>query len=300
MSSLATSSGSLNTSIATARSPRTVKANTANGRLAVKGDDAGGAVDQRRANVGREPPGAHRPSRDPRGAVQLERIAVAAVSAQHDVWVEHRHQRLEVALPGGGEVRVDDRALAGQVRVRTAAPPRARAGERGWRAGGSPRASGRPSPRSPRMARRTCRAARTRAARPGPASRARPAARSRPQSASNASCSGSVPAAGFSIIGSGRKPSSGCSPRVRRERSTFRQIRATTVVSHRSRLSICSASVRAQPQPRLLHGVLGLAERAEHPVGDRAQLGPQAVEPVGQLEFVHRCHTFRGLAGHTR
>ncbi len=50
--------------------------------------------------------------------MQLERVAVPAVGAQHDVRVEHRHQRLEVALPRGGEVGVDDRLLAGQVRVR--------------------------------------------------------------------------------------------------------------------------------------------------------------------------------------
>ena len=37
-----------------------------------------------------------------------------------------------------------------------------------------------------------------------------------------------------------------------------------------------------QPQPRLLHGVVGLAEGAEDPVGDPAQLGPLAVELVGQ------------------
>jgi hypothetical protein len=64
------------------------------------------------------------------------------------------------------------------------------------------------------------------------------------ESASKASCSGSVPSAGSSMSGSGCKASSGCSPRVRRERSMFRQIRAMTVVSHRSRLAICSPSVR--------------------------------------------------------
>ena len=46
------------------------------------------------------------------------RVAVAAVGAEHDVRVEHRHQSLEVAFAGGGEVGVDDRPLAGQVRVR--------------------------------------------------------------------------------------------------------------------------------------------------------------------------------------
>jgi len=50
--------------------------------------------------------------------VQLERFAVTAVGAQHDVRVEHRDQCVEVTLPGGGEVGVDDRPLASQVRVR--------------------------------------------------------------------------------------------------------------------------------------------------------------------------------------
>jgi len=47
-----------------------------------------------------------------------------------------------------------------------------------------------------------------------------------------------------------------------------------------------------QPKPGLLHGVFGLAERTQNPIGHRAQLRAVAVEPVGELEFVHRCHTF--------
>jgi hypothetical protein len=79
---------------------------------------AGGAVDQRRTNVRRETPGSQRSARDLFGAVQLEGVAVAAVGAQHDVGGEHCDQRFEVALPGGCEVRVDDRPLTGQVWVR--------------------------------------------------------------------------------------------------------------------------------------------------------------------------------------
>jgi hypothetical protein len=68
--------------------------------------------------------------------------------------------------------------------------------------------------------------------------------------------------------------------------------RVTTVFSHRSG---CRSDRRRspQPEPRPLHGVVGLAQRAEDAVGDRAQLGPLAVELVGQLEFVHRCHAVR-------
>jgi hypothetical protein len=60
----------------------------------------------------------------------------------------------------------------------------------------------------------------------------------------------------------------------------------------------------AEPDPRLLHGVVGLARRAEHPVRDRAHPGPVLLEPLCQpVVFVHRspdppwppdvtCHVF--------
>ena len=38
----------------------------------------------------------------------------------------------------------------------------------------------------------------------------------------------------------------------------------------------------AEPQPGLLDGVVGLAQRAEHPVGDRPQVGAVLVESLGQ------------------
>ena len=41
--------------------------------------------------------------------------------------------------------------------------------------------------------------------------------------------------------------------------------------------------VRAtQPQPRLLHSVVGIADRAQHPVGDRTQPSAMALELPGQ------------------
>jgi hypothetical protein len=46
------------------------------------------------------------------------------------------------------------------------------------------------------------------------------------------------------------------------------------------------------PQPRLLQGVVGLVERAEHPVGDGPQLAPLGGEPFRQPVpiLVHPCH----------
>ena len=73
------------------------------------------------------------------------------------------------------------------------------------------------------------------------------------------------------------------SRRTSRARSMSRQMRPTTVVSQPRRLSIAADVGAAEPQPRLLHGVLGLAERAEHAVGDGAQLGAMGLEAFGEV-----------------
>ncbi len=45
----------------------------------------------------------------------------------------------------------------------------------------------------------------------------------------------------------------------------------------------------AQPNPRLLHGVVRLGEGAEHPVGDRPQVGPVLLESLRQkVAVIHR------------
>ncbi len=45
----------------------------------------------------------------------------------------------------------------------------------------------------------------------------------------------------------------------------------------------------AEPEPGFLHGVIGLAPRTEHPVGDCPQMRTVALEPVHQpLVFRHR------------
>ncbi len=47
----------------------------------------------------------------------------------------------------------------------------------------------------------------------------------------------------------------------------------------------------AEAQPGDLNGVVGLGERAQHPVGNRSQMGPVLVEAVRQqLVLVHRSH----------
>jgi hypothetical protein len=45
----------------------------------------------------------------------------------------------------------------------------------------------------------------------------------------------------------------------------------------------------AEPDPRLLDGVVGLADGAQHPVGDGSQPGPVLLESFGQpVALVHR------------
>jgi len=50
------------------------------------------------------------------------------------------------------------------------------------------------------------------------------------------------------------------------------------------------AGVRAaEPDPRLLHGVVGLARGAQHPVGDGSKVGPVLLESLCQpVALVHR------------
>ena len=172
-------SGSASRSISAIRPPAIVKPATASTRSGVGDDEPGRAVDHRRAGERGESAKVDA-WRATSSAPRVSTRERAAVDADHDVGVQDRDQRLEVAVAGGGEERVDDRALRGRGRCPAPGRRRARAGGRGWRAGGRRPGSDRRSARSGRTAPRTCRAGRTRAARPGRASRARPAARARP------------------------------------------------------------------------------------------------------------------------
>ena len=68
----------------------------------------------------------------------------------------------------------------------------------------------------------------------------------------------------------------------------FSDTRATTVVSHADEVLDLAGFGAAEPQPGLLHGVVGLADRAQHPVGDRPQAAPVLLEPLCKpVLFVH-------------
>ena len=106
--------------MATTRPSRTVKPMTENGATLGRHDDTGGAVDERGTHVGRQPRERHRPARHGlRAADDDRRVGMGhpSVGAQDDVGVEHGHERVEVALPGRGEERVDDHPLAREVRI---------------------------------------------------------------------------------------------------------------------------------------------------------------------------------------
>ena len=175
-------SGSARMSMATIRRPLTVKAPTENGSPSRIETMPADAVDQRRPDDAG--PAASTSCAWPATAAAPRTTREPAerpeVRAQHDVRVEHREQRLEVAVARRGEEGVDDLALRLEVGVGHGVLRPGRGGAPGWRAGAPPPASGRRSARSRRTARRTCRAARRRAARRGSASRARRAARARP------------------------------------------------------------------------------------------------------------------------
>jgi hypothetical protein len=75
-----------------------------------------------------------------------------------------------------------------------------------------------------------------------------------------------------------------------------RQTRAVTVVSHPLQVLDAAAVGTAEPQPRLLNGVVRLGARAQHPVGDRPQMGPVRLKAFGQkFILVHRSHSLAAL-----
>ena len=98
------------------------------------------------------------------------------------------------------------------------------------------------------------------------------------ESASSASCSGSLRRRRLAT-GRPRAPSSGSS---RRDRARAQHVeahpRATTVVSQPPEVLDVARVGAAEPQPGLLDGVVGLAQRAEHPVGHRPQVGAVLLE----------------------
>ena len=247
-------------------------------------DDAGRAVDQHRADASR----AGRANMSARPAT-----ASAPLHARSD---GPSRRRRRAARRRGRARRPAPRSRRRGRRRGRRRPPRAggaRSGPasaarpapgagRGWRAGGSPPASGRRSAAmsSKGTANMSCS---TKASRSAGASVSSTTSSASPtESASSASCSGSMPSSGLTIgsgtcaverlLAAASGGSAACRGTPGRRRSSASR-----------RGSRCSsASARLEPQPRLLHGVVGLGERAEHPVGHGPQVGPVLLEPLGQ------------------
>ena len=233
------------------------------------------------------PPRRGSPSMRPR-AWQRDRFA-------DHVWVEHREKRVEVTAARGGKEGVDDFSLAGEIGV----------GNRG-------RSVPPPAPCTRRRARlASCRAAvgvrptigaisskgtanmscSTNASRSAGASVSRTTSRARPtESASIASCSGSVPASRLAI-GSGMRVQGFLVSRLARAQ----HVEAHPGDDRRQPSTQILDATRAgatEAEPGFLNGVVRLAQRAEHPVGDRPEVGPVCLELLSQaVVFVHRSHS---------
>lgn len=156
--------------------------------------------------------------------------------------MQRRNEPLEVAVARGGQERVNRLALLREVAIKLGAAPRTRRRARlaSWRVAVGVRSTiGAIS--SNGTANMSCS---TKASRSAGDSVCKTTSRASPtESASSASCSGSAPTV-LLTTGSGTWTPSGSSRRVSRERSTFRQTRATTVVSQPPRFSTAAESER--------------------------------------------------------
>ena len=168
----------------------------------------------------------------------------AGLGPEHHVGIEHRDQRLEVAVARRGEERVDDLALLvrGCAASGSGAPrTRRRARLASWRVAATLRSTigAISSNGTPNM---SCSTNASRSA--GDSVSSTTSSASPTESASSASCSGSPRVARTCTIGSAGQPSTSSSRRAWRARSMSRQIRLTTVVSQPRMFSTSAVSER--------------------------------------------------------
>ena len=227
----------------------------------------------------------------------LQSAAAADVGAQHHVRVEHATSASKSPSRAARQERVDDLALAVEVGVgHGAAPLHAPAGAARELACGVGERPTIGAISSNGMANMSCSTNASRSA--GASVSSTTSSASPTESARSASCSGSVPSAAIDDRLGHVHVHRLLAPRLR-ERSMFRHTRATTVVSQPRRFSMSLGVGAAEPQPRLLHGVVGLAQRAEHAVGDRAQVRAVLLEELGQPILFVQGHILRHV-GSTR
>ena len=156
---------------------------------------------------------------------------------------------------------------------------------------GPPPGNARPCGRSLRRARQTCRAAPRPAARRGLGCRAPRSAPGRPSRKAAPRPSG-LATVSWLMTGSGTCTPTGSSRRAARECSMFRHTRGDDRRQPAAQVLHLVRSGAAQTQPGVLHGVAGLGQRAEHPVGDGPQMRSLLLETPGQpLLLVYRSHS---------
>jgi len=245
--------------------------------------DAGNAVHQSRAHErrklreGQRLPGHGRCTTHHVGD---GRTQDAAVRADHDVRIQHGDQRLEVASSGCGEERVDHPALAGEVSVRGRSCPLHPAP-----------ASTRELPRRRRRAPGDRRDLVERDAEHVVQHERQPLGRRQrfedneqrqpDRIGQDGLVLGVDPVratddrVGHADVERLLAPRSPRAQHVEADPGGDRRQPATEVLN--------LAGVRsARPEPRLLHGVVRLAQRAEHPERHRPQVGPVLLEPLRQ------------------
>ena len=262
----------------------------------------GGAVDERRRARQAEPrevmrlAGDRLPRRGPRSRRLRQR---ADVGAQHDVRVEHREQRLEVAVARGGEERVDHLALACRDRrpASVVAPwTRRRARLASCRAASGERSTiGAISSKG--TANMSCS---TNASRSAGVERLQHDEQREPDRVGQQRLVLGVGAVGAVDDRLGHVDAQRLlAPRVARAQHVQADARDDGRQPAAEVLDVARVGA-AEPQPGLLDGVVGLAERAEHPVGHRPQVGPVRLEPLRQpVALVHRSHS-SVASGHSR
>ena len=215
-----------------------------------------------------------------------------AVGPRHDVRIEHRDERLEVAIARGGEEGVDDPSLSGEVGV----------GHRGCPLDAAPRAAG----ELPRRLRRAIDEAGDLVERHGehvvqherqPLGRCERLEHHEQRQPHRVGQQRLVLGLGPVVAADDRVGHADVqrllAPRPARAqhveahpRDDRRQPRAQVLDFARVR--------SAEPQPALLDRVVGLAQRAEHLVGHRSQVGAVLLELLRQeVVLVHRSHPSR-------
>ena len=246
-----------------------------------EGDDPGSAVYERAPHGQVDARPEQRLAGDRLGALEvLRRAGRATVGPEHDVGIEHRDERVEITLAGGCEERLDDLPLGGEVCVRDRI--------------GAAHAPARPARELPRRLGRALHDRGDLLERHGehvvqdegqPFGRGQPLEHDQQRQTHRVGEQRLVLGVGAAGRVDDRvgnvhverllAPRSAGAEHVQRDPGDDRRQPAAEVLD-------LPHIGPAKPQPGVLDGVVGLAEGAEHPVGDRPQVRPLFLELPGE------------------